>query len=110
MATISQREDKPQPKRLTGENRANREGNDWEFLFSFLNSVCPVVSVLKIFAFFCKDITCNRLRQFSGKLKTGAFQAASENKFFQRLEKPNCKSFIRWVFQSVGDLKLRIFF
>jgi hypothetical protein len=35
-----------QPKRLTGENRANREGNDWEFLFSFLISVCSVFSVL----------------------------------------------------------------
>jgi hypothetical protein len=42
--------DEPQPKRLTGENRANREGNDWEFLFSFLISVYSVFSVLKIFA------------------------------------------------------------
>jgi len=27
--------------------------------------------------------------RFSDKLKTGALRAASENKFFQRLEKPN---------------------
>jgi hypothetical protein len=51
---ITHNADEPQPKRLTGENRANREDNDWEFLFSFLSSVCSVFSVLKIFAFFAK--------------------------------------------------------
>jgi hypothetical protein len=47
--------DEPQPKRLTGENRANRanrEGNDWEILFSFLISVYSVFSVLKNLCFF----------------------------------------------------------
>jgi len=39
-------------KGLTRENRANREGNDWKILFSFLISVCSVFSVLKTFAFF----------------------------------------------------------
>jgi hypothetical protein len=44
--------DEPQPKKLTGENRANREGNDWGFLFSFLISVCSVFSVVKNLCFF----------------------------------------------------------
>jgi len=50
--------DEPQPKRLTGENRANREGNDWEILFSFLISVYSVFSVLKNLCFFCTHFTC----------------------------------------------------
>ena len=41
--------DEPQPKRLTGANKANREGNDWEILFSFLISVYSVFSVLNLF-------------------------------------------------------------
>jgi len=48
----SRNPDEPQPKRLTGENRANREGGGWKILFSFLISVCSVFSVLKIVAFF----------------------------------------------------------
>jgi len=53
--------DEPQPKRLTGENRANRKGNDWEILFSFLISVYSVFSVLKNLCFFCTHFTCYRL-------------------------------------------------
>jgi len=65
--------------------------------------------VLKIFVIFANIQLVIDYASFTDKLKTGALQAAAENKFFQRMEKPNCKSFIRWVFQSVGNLKLRIF-
>jgi hypothetical protein len=54
LTALTPNADEPQPKRLTGENRASREGNDWEAFFSFLSSVCSVVSVLKIFAFFAQ--------------------------------------------------------
>ncbi len=55
----------PQPKRLTRENRAKREGSDWKNLFSFLIVVCSVFSVLKIFAFFAHILLVRDYARFS---------------------------------------------
>jgi hypothetical protein len=61
-----------QPKSPTGENSANREGNDWEILFGFLSSVYSVFSMLKIFAFFAHILLVSDYARISDKLKPEA--------------------------------------